>query len=273
MYYIIFSLCFTALFAVISYRKSVSKLNNLLWIVSVMLVLLVINFFGLPVLAPWGFHGVWIEAFLVSILGAVVYFSQYELNRKKLDFGRFVPGVITVIAAIVCFFQSAECFHASKYYQRLKVTEVADTAVHRDFNHVVSPLPVSKMISVDAALARKVAEDKLGENIGLGSKVEVGNMTIQSITGSFTINNGKKLNFDNDVIWVAPLEHRSFFKWFWNDVTPGYLIVDASDATKRYLVTEVNGKPLQIKYFESVFFDDDIERHNKMNLFVSKVLN
>lgn len=273
MYYIIFSLCLTAVFAVISYRKSVSKWNNLLWIVTVMLLLMVINFFGLPVLAPWGFHGVWIEAFLVSILGTVVYFSKYELNRKKLDFWRFAPALIAVVAAFVCFFQSAECFHASSYYQRLKVTEVADTAVHRDFNAVVSPISVSKMISVDAALARKVAEDKLGENIGLGSKVEVGNMTIQSITGSFTINNGKKLNFDNDVIWVAPLEHRSFRKWLLNDVTPGYLIVDATDATKRYLVTEVNGQPLKIKYLESGCFDDDIERHIKMNGFVSKGLN
>ena len=273
MDYIIFSLGLTAVFAVISYRKSVSIWNNLLWIVTVMLVLMVINFFGLPVLAPWGFHGVWIEAFLVSILGTVVYFSKYELNRIKLDFWRFIPALVAVIAAFVCFFQSAECFHASSYYQRLKVTEVADTAVHRDFNAVVSPISVSKMISVDATLARKVAEDKLGENIGLGSKVEVGNMTIQSITGSFTINNGKKLNFDNDVIWVAPLEHRSFRKWLLNDVTPGYLIVDATDATKRYLVTEVNGQPLQIKYLESGYFDDDIERHIKMNGFVSKGLN
>lgn len=233
MYYIIFSLCLTALFAAISYRKYLGWSGNLLCSVVVLLMLMIVNFFGMPVLAPWGFHGVWIETFLVSLVGYGVYFFDSDKDFQKIKVWPFVPIGITMIAAIVCFFQSAECFHASSYYQRLKVIEVADTAVHRDFNNVVSPISVSKMISVDAALARKVAEDKLGENIGLGSKVEVGNMTIQSITGSFTINNGKKLNFDNDVIWVAPLEHRSFRKWWLNDVTPGYLIVDATDATKR----------------------------------------
>lgn len=273
MEYIIFSLGLTALFTVISYRKSVSVWSNLLWIIGVMLSLMVINYFSMPVLAFWGFHGVWVEAFLVSLLGCVIYCSQSDNDNHLYCWFSAIPTVVILVAGIVCFCQSAECFHADKYYQRLKVTEVADTSAQRLFAQDISPIPVSKMISVDASLARKVAEDKLGEDIGLGSKVFVGNMTIQRITGSFTINNGKKLNFDNDVIWVAPLEHRSFRKWLLNDVTPGYLIVDATDATKRYLVTEVNGKPLQLKYLESGFFSDDIERHIKKNGFVSKGLN
>ena len=129
------------------------------------------------------------------------------------------------------------------------------------------------MISVDGKLARKVAEDKLGEDLGLGSRVEVGNMTIQNITGEFTINNGKKLVFNNDLIWVAPLEHRSFWKWFRNGHTPGYIIVDATDATRRWLVTEVNGQKLRIQYLESGRFGDDIERHIKGYGYASKGLN
>ena len=160
-------------------------------------------------------------------------------------------------------------FHADEYYKRLKVETVPDSV----FNADVHPIPVSKMISVDGKLARKVAEDKLGEDLGLGSRVEVGNMTIQNITGEFTINNGKKLVFNNDLIWVAPLEHRSFWKWFRNGHTPGYIIVDATDATRRWLVTEVNGQKLRIQYLESGRFGDDIERHIKGNGYASKGLN
>ena len=272
MDYILLSLAFTALFAGVSFSRDAKIwVQALVWLV--MFILLgIINYTALPVLSWWGFHGVWAEAFFVSLLGVVAFLS-YAFGSfdevRKVDYLRLLPLGVTLIAFFVQWGQSAEAFHADEYYKRLKVEAVPDSV----FNADVHPIPVTKMISVDGALARKVAEDKLGEDLGLGSRVCIGNMTIQQITGSFTINDGKKLVFDNDVIWIAPLEHRSFRKWLVNDVTPGYLIVDATDATKRYLVTEVNGEPLKLKYIESGCFADDIERHIKANGYASKGLN
>lgn len=270
MSYIALTLGFTALFAVLSFHKEYKTTWSILCAV-VFVLFGVINYNTLPVLQWWGFEGVWIEAFIVSLAGAGLHFafcaddSDYEIKYAW----RFIPTGITVLAFFIAGFQSWEMFHADEYYKRLKVETVPDSV----FNADVHPIPVSKMISVDGKLACKVAEDKLGEDLGLGSRVEVGNMTIQNITGEFTINNGKKLVFNNDLIWVAPLEHRSFWKWFRNGHTPGYIIVDATDATRRWLVTEVNGQKLRIQYLESGRFGDDIERHIKGNGYASKGLN
>ena len=270
MSYIALTLGFTALFAVLSFHKEYKTTWSILC-AFVFVLFGVINYNTLPVLQWWGFEGVWIEAFIVSLAGAGLHFafcaddSDYEIKYAW----RFIPTGITVLAFFIAGFQSWEMFHADEYYKRLKVETVPDSV----FNADVHPIPVSKMISVDGKLARKVAEDKLGEDLGLGSRVEVGNMTIQNITGEFTINNGKKLVFNNDLIWVAPLEYRSFWKWFRNGHTPGYIIVDATDATRRWLVTEVNGQKLRIQYLESGRFGDDIERHIKGNGYASKGLN
>jgi hypothetical protein len=110
-----------------------------------------------------------------------------------------------------------------------------------------------------------VAEDKLGQEVGLGSRTEVGKMTLQSISGEFTIQGGKKLVFNDAMIYIAPLEHSSFWKWVSNKTTPGYVLVDATDQTKVWLVTEVNGQKLALKYIESAAFGTDIERHIKNN--------
>ncbi len=269
MSYILLSAAYAAMFAVLSYHKETPKTLWAIINIIVFVVLGLINYNTLPVLQWWGFEGVWVEAFFVSLAGICFYHIYSDGDVSSKDNWRLLPTVITILAFFISAFQSWEMFHADAYYKRLKVEMVADTTFQKD----VHPIPVSKMISVDAELARKVAEDKLGEDLGLGSRVAVGNMTIQNLTGSFTINNGKKLVFEDDLIWVAPLEHRSFWKWLRNGYTPGYIIVDATDATKRWLVTEVNGQALRLQYLESGAFGDDIERHIKANGYASKGLN
>lgn len=294
LYYLIFSLFQAVLFAAIccpyrllfssearakqderaqSYRDepSVKAIYNAWIVYSVLAFLLagVINYFSLPVLQWWGYEGVWIETFIFSGLAFFVAYNLYEDEEMKVRLVRFVPLAITLIAPFIASFQSAEMFHAGQYANRLPVETVSDSIFHRD----VAVIDVKKMITVDAELAQKVAEDVLGEDTGLGSKVEIGKMTIQQITGSFTINGGRKLTFNEDLIWVAPLEHRSIWKWYSNDVTPGYVIVDATDANVRYLVTEINGRPLRLRYLESGYFGDDIERHIRTNGYLHKGLN
>lgn len=230
------------------------------------------NYLALTVLA-WNFWGVWFEVLLTVIIGLIygAFLNDFcSVTGGKVMLRSGIATGAVVLFMIGAAFFSGEMINSEKYNKRLGPVEMVTDG---EFNSDVHPIPITKMRSVDGALARMIAEDKLGEDAGLGSRVYVGNMTIQNLTGEFVINNGQKLKFDNDLIWVAPLEHRSFWKWLSNDITPGYIIVDATDDTKRYLVTELNGEPLQLKYIESGYFNDDIERHIRVNGYTSSGLH
>ena len=221
-----------------------------------------INYFALPTLG-WGYVGIFTEVFLTLVIAAIVRCSiEYEWHPVA-----WIPVAFTALW-IIFGLASSEMFNSHKYQQMIDVEEVE----YDNFAEDINVIPVSKMIVADYDLARKVAEDKLEEDAGLGSRCDVGRMTLQNLTGSFVINNGVRLEFDNDLVWVAPLEHSGFWRWAKNDVTPGYVIVYANDPTKRYLVTEIDGKNLKMRYLESGCFSDDIERHIRSNGYLSSGL-
>ena len=97
MSYIALTLGFTALFAVLSFHKEYKTTWSILCAV-VFVLFGVINYNTLPVLQWWGFEGVWIEAFIVSLAGAGLHFafcaddSDYEIKYAW----RFIPTGITV---------------------------------------------------------------------------------------------------------------------------------------------------------------------------------
>ena len=219
----------------------------------------IVNFLCLPTLG-WGYNGILAELFLTLTVGAIAAY----MYRDEWCNACWIPLAFLVVW-IVLGITSSEMCNSYRYQKMLEVKEVT----FDNFAEDVNVIPVDKMIVADYDLAQKVAEDKLEEDPGLGSRCDVGRMTLQNLTGSFTINNGVKLEFDNDLVWVAPLEHSGFWRWVKNDVTPGYVIVYANDPTKRYLVTEVNGQNLKMKYLESACFGDDIERHIRTNGYLS----
>ena len=275
MAYFLLTVFFVALFAVLAWSNEILEdSDKKLWFgINTGLVfffLFLVNYNAMPVLQWWGFEGVWFELAFVSIIGLVAFFLFDEGESSKIWWNvKAIPTVIILVAFILGSVQSCEPFHADEFNKRLPVTEVNEST----FGKTIAVVDVEKMITLDDSAAQKVAEDVLGNNTGLGSRVEVGNVTLQCLTGSFTIDNGEKLTFNNDLIYVAPLEHSSFFKWMSNDVTPGYVIVSASDQNWRRLVTEVNGKKLALRYLESAYFSDDIERHIKFNGYLHRGLN
>ena len=293
MYYLIFS-CFLALvFGAVSFRRY-SKKSCLYLTIAVALFWFVVNYcWALPVLTPWYFHAPWVEFFFTSVMGLGVYYAsrsiesdylgygqdgmlydsvvigKYELKHKFLLCCRWMPLGISIIAFIAMALMTMPIFHSSTYQKMLSVEVVSDSV----FKHDISPVPVEKMRVGDDSLAMKFASDKLGEHSGLGSRCEIGDMTLQMLSGEFTVDNGVKLKFDNDLVWVAPLEHSSFWKWLANGITPGYVLVDAADLTRRYLVTNLNGKPLSIKYAKQCYWATDLERHIRVNGYINKGLS
>ena len=96
---------------------------------------------------------------------------------------------------------SSQIFNSKAYNQMLKVQEVK----FDNFSTDINVIPVEKMLVADQNIAQKVAEDRLEEDPGLGSRCIIGRMTLQNLNGSFTIDDGRKLSFDNDPVWVAPV--------------------------------------------------------------------
>lgn len=234
------------------------------------MILGIFNYFALPVLDPFHFIDLWLEVSAAIVLGLL--FNVELPDHKKIGFHsvhwRLTLLGLIVLGMMIVGILSTEMLNSHRYNEMLKVEEVE----FENFASDVDVISVEKMICVDQDLARKVVEDRLEEDPGLGSRCQVGRMTLQNLNGSFVINGGQKLTFDNDPVWVAPLEHSSLLKWSSNDTTPGYMLVYANDPTKNYLITEVNGKPLQLRYLESGYFGDDIERHIKANGYASQGL-
>ncbi|MDD4556066.1 MAG: YrzE family protein [Alphaproteobacteria bacterium] len=268
MAYILFSAFITVLFAGFAISR---KNKKLVLIASVIyfVIMGLINYFGLPTLAFWGFHAVWVEITISILLGTVLSYVDSDLyfDSDNTTSYRWIGMGFVIFLFIVSQFQSCGMGNSDKYNALLGEVEVAQDSL---FNREVHPISVEKMRSVDEDYAKKIAEDKLGLDPGLGSRARIGKMSIQSITGEFVINDGEKLVFNEDLIWVAPLEHTGFWRWFNNHHTDGYVIVDATDYQKVYLVTKINGQKLKMKYIESACFDTDIERHIRNNGYLSR---
>ena len=115
------------------------------------------------------------------------------------------------------------------------------------FSDQIQPIDLKQLPTINEEFAAKLADKKLGSVQGLGSQVSIGNLTLQSINGQ--------------LYYVAPLEPSSFIKWFLNGGTPGYVMVSATNQSDVKLVTELKGKPLDLKYLENAYWFKNITRY------------
>ena len=122
----------------------------------------------------------------------------------------------------------------------------------KDFDTEQQLLDQTQARFVDQALAKRSAEELLGNQQGLGSKVDVGTMSIQSVKGRLW--------------WVAPLEHKDIFKWMSNGTTPGYVMVSASDYSDSRIVL---GK-FELSIGMGGNFGDYLPRYMYQNGFASR---
>jgi hypothetical protein len=143
---------------------------------------------------------------------------------------------------IVPFITSFAGFHAKRFF------DLPGDVITGEFSDDVAAIDMSQVRRVDGRLARNVADKRLGEDRGLGSRVEVGRMSIQTVNGK--------------LFWVGPLNHSKFRRWFDNrSGTPGYVMVSASNENDVELVMRVNEKPLNLRYNTGAYFWDKPARH------------
>lgn len=182
-----------------------------------------------------------------------------------IGFLPWVPTILFFLCLIILSIRSSGMVQADKQCKMLDVTSASDTAYSRD----IAQIQPESMILVDDSLAYKYAEATLEQDAAMGSICEVGRLSIQNLKGTFTVRlaNGKEktLKFDNEQVYVAPLEHRDIFKWSNNKTTPGYILVSAMKQNVVYFVTAVNGEPLHLRYLDSGWFSDWWKRHLRNN--------
>ena len=175
----------------------------------------------------------------------VRYIFQDAVKGKPIHFpGKKVKGCVILLLLIYLGYQvSSLPLFLSQQYRNL----IGDIET-KEFEQEIPEMDLKKIPTVDEAYARRLGDKKLGEDVGLGSQVYVGDYTLISIKDS--------------LYWVAPLEHIDIIKWFTNrEGTPGYIMVSATDAQDVRLVQEDSkGNPINLKYLPSAYFNQDIRR-------------
>ncbi|MBS6642616.1 MAG: hypothetical protein KH366_03450 [Clostridiaceae bacterium] len=181
--------------------------------------------------------------FLLALGGLRLEADAY--NRMHLSMDRSIKGVkkgmillgIIWVLYVIVMILSTPIFNYPAYRDQLGH---ADTS---EFTKTVQPLSLSQLPIVDQALARELADKKVGENPGLGSQVVLGEPVIQTV--------------QDKLVWVVPLQHSGFFKWLKNmDGSAGYIVVSATDLNDVELVSSH-----KLKYQPNAYILDDLNRH------------
>lgn len=132
--------------------------------------------------------------------------------------GHVLVGGLVILVLGAAFVSTTAMFHADDYRVILQVTE------EESFDPSSILLDQSQARLVDQPLAARAGHELLGHELGMGSRYEIGTMRIQ--------------RGDDGLVWVAPFQHKSFFRWLSNATAPGYIRVSAADYSDAEMVTE-----------------------------------
>lgn len=216
--------------------KAVVASLKKLSIISIIIFLVIAAAFTFFILMPpldpsFGFT-LWIGILL--IIGLVWRFGK----SMKLKFAVLVLLAVPTIGQIY----ASPIFHAYEY--RALIGEVQE----KSYADNVADVAVTKLPVVDQALAEKLGDKVLGNDLGLGSQFTVGEYYL--------------IDYAGELAWVAPLEPIDFFKWLQNmEGAPGYIRVSATDQNDVALVQSLNGEPIKLKYTQDSYLLNNLRRH------------
>ena len=224
------------------------KISYVISFIVPLVVFFIIHYFIMFNLSPAYFDGAlaW-GIFLIIEMG--IFYGILKINNKKKTH-TVVVSILVILIIILGKIAGSDVFNSSRAYQQ--IGEVKEES----FVETIVPIDNTQIPIVDEDLAYKQAEKKLGEERGLGSQVEIGDFTLQQVKGQ--------------LVFVAPLEHSGFIKWWNNKTTPGYVQVSATDPSNVKLVQELDGKEIKLKYLESSCFSEDLYRHIRTSGFRTK---
>lgn len=191
--------------------------------------------------------------FLISLILVILisYFSYKKeikkyVEKEKEKIKKTEKTLVTVLVLVILIgigvnLASSKMFNAKKY------RALAGEVKTENFSDNIKEIELKNIPIIDEEYALRIADKEVGQIPSLGSRTDLGNMTLQQV--------GDKLYY------VAPLEPSGLFSWIKNRGTEGYIMVDATSLNDVKLVTELNGEPLKLKYSEKAYFGEDIGRH------------
>ncbi|MCK4259607.1 MAG: hypothetical protein KAX49_11555 [Halanaerobiales bacterium] len=214
------------------------KINSIISYIISTIIILLIWYKTLPVLNVF----FWGLPILLLFFGVFICLIDSVAKKKINKFGVLFLIVGIIFITIVPFITSSPIFHSSKY--RNIIGSIEESTFLKD----ISTIDVNNIRLVDQKMAMKLGDKKIGEDPALGSQAELGEFSIQKV--------------NNSLYWVAPLLHRSFWKWKDNrEGTNGYVMVSASNPQDVKLVQKLGDSPIKIKYQPNGFFNDYLKRH------------
>ena len=175
---------------------------------------------------------------LVPFLATFILYGEDRAVEKRLAYGLVGTGAAVVLLLVIAFVSSASIFNARSYAGLIGGVEQVDQTALTDR---LESFDQTQARFVDQALAENRAEELLGVQTGLASRVLVATPSIQSVDGRLT--------------WIGALEHTGFAKWSSNDHTPGYYRVDQTNRADAEMVLEH-----EMTYVPSAFFGQDLSR-------------
>jgi len=224
----------------------------------------------------WNFEGNWMILFVVglAIVGTCMLVASENRSYNSLAVhGSFITWLpLTAAASMllpVQIFTSAALLHDTKY--RALIGEVVDS----EFSADVGVVDVRQVRTVDQTLASELGSKPIEGQSGLGTRVALGTMNIQTVNGCFSVLDGdgdaSELCFEDELVWVGPLDHSSAVKAWRNVTTPGYIIVSATDSSQYHMVTGLVDaeteavEELQLQYLNNGIFSNWNYRHVRNN--------
>lgn len=218
--------------------KPIFKLKHKLLITFILLIVL----FILLVIYMPVFNPIYKQSTFLCLLVFSLLYLLYSKSSKRV----YHIAILYLITFIALFMLTTPIFWSSKY--RDMIGDVKEEA----YSQTSPNIDGDKIPVVDQELAQTLGDKMLGESLGLGSQYTVGEYYF--------------ITTKDDLAWVAPLEPRSFFKWFQNKAgSPGYIYVSATNPNDTKLVTNINGKDLKLKYTNNSYLLSNIKRHVYLN--------
>lgn len=208
-----------------------------------------IYYFIMPVLNTKFLFNALVVLLTLILLIVIIYMSfkkEKKVAEKQNSYRKTLKALVVIMIMVVLIGLGVN-LASSKFVSSKKYRELAGEVKTEEFKDNVKEVELDNIPIIDLEYALRIADKKVGEIPSLGSKTDIGEMTIQLV--------GDKLYY------VAPLEPSGLFAWFKNRGTEGYIMVNAMALNDVELVTEVNGEPLKLKYSEKSYFGDDIKRH------------
>ncbi len=215
---------------------------------------------GVGVLVGWyaflppahhGFSPLWWTLVLAVVVGGGIRLGVLAARnageKRPLSLApsdRVGIGVASaaVVGLLFAYLFSSGVVHAERF--RTLLGPVDEVASLSDMGAV----DLENLRVVDAALARRLAMRRLGDDTALGSITSIDRLHLQSVNGR--------------LYWVGPLNHSGFFRWFSNrEGTPGYVMVSATNENDFRIVRELDGAPLRLRFNEGSWFGDRLARH------------